>query len=1066
MRHLFAPAFAGFLLASLSAPLSAQVEIHDLELTPTAAYDARLDSGVTQTLPPYGAGLDQAPTMLTVGGEYLFVGRRPEFGTELFATTGQVGGTRLVRDVLPGKEGSDPRFLQPHGQDVVFLARDQAAPVQIDANFNLYRTDGTTAGTQPITTLGIGLDGFFGVIAPRILANGRMVIAGRVANQTRFYGVDLATGAIEALLFADIHLAQNFPYDIGLAGDGSFAFVRGFSDTQSGIFRTDGTAAGTLLLHPLGSVPVGPLAAARDLSDGMFAHGGFVYFPAVDATSGLGLYRTDGTTTSNVYSFQPGANLPEFIDLRRAVSLGSQFLLHAPSFVDFSTKANYDYDIFTTDGMSAPSFALGSIYSSYESSPFQVLGGLPYAIVESFDGVRLMRWTPSGEEVVDVLVDATSGVWPDVDWSLTGMFEAQGELYYAAFDAVLGVQVFVRDAAGSTALAFGMPAGYGDHWPTAFGLEPNGELVFWAQGPDGGGALFRALPGAATATFVESFLPTQPTLSSRPFGFTPLGADTMLFFTEGDASAPERQAWARHANGTVERLLPAGAKVIGVVGQLEFAVGFIGGELRAFFAANDAASGTEIWSTNGTAAGTQLAADLTPGAADTKVTDLLVHQGALFAAVERVGIDAAGQARLWAGAPSGLVKLTDARAQGQLATVGHGVVFRAFTAASGAELWHTDGTPAGTALLKDIRPGSASSNVSEMLSLGERALFMASTPADGKEPWITDGTVAGTKLVANLLPGFLSGTLSEFERGSAGNGQEAGFVMHDPPGKLGTTDGTPGGTLLVTVPAAGVVQAIPAPVEHDGWWYFVFTKTEVGQRQDVWRAKGGQVEQMTTLETSLSVGRIRGLAADETRVVALMDTVANGLELHDVLSGGALVVDSIPGPQHADFFLITEPVRQGELGLVGGAAHFRQTDPLRGHELYVVSLEGATVDDLGGRGVEGAELTSTAPELGTTVTLTATDAPMSAGGTAHLLLYSIPTAQPHTLLTMPGGLAWISAAQFKQLGLFLAPNFQFTLPIPNSPAWAGLEANVQVLSWDLTLMLATPSNGLRVRVGG
>ncbi|MCB9919172.1 MAG: hypothetical protein H6832_12290 [Planctomycetes bacterium] len=83
-------------------------------------------------------------------------------------------------------------------------------------------------------------------------------------------------------------------------------------------------------------------------------------------------------------------------------------------------------------------------------------------------------------------------------------------------------------------------------------------------------------------------------------------------------------------------------------------------------------------------------------------------------------------------------------------------------AATGTELWASDSSNRSY-LVKDIRPGPASSSPSLIGSLGSRMVFEA-WETDGLRVWITDGTEHGTRrIVANsaanyVRPAFLSGS--------------------------------------------------------------------------------------------------------------------------------------------------------------------------------------------------------------------------------------------------------------------------------------------------------------------
>jgi ELWxxDGT repeat protein len=101
----------------------------------------------------------------------------------------------------------------------------------------------------------------------------------------------------------------------------------------------------------------------------------------------------------------------------------------------------------------------------------------------------------------------------------------------------------------------------------------------------------------------------------------------------------------------------------------------------------------------------------------------------------------------------GLAKVT------QLAAANGLVYFSADDGVVGAEPWVTDGTVAGTHLLKDINqdtPTNPGSDPTEFVALGNLVYFAATTIATGREVWQTDGTAAGTIETADVELGDTS----------------------------------------------------------------------------------------------------------------------------------------------------------------------------------------------------------------------------------------------------------------------------------------------------------------------
>ncbi|MEZ6088087.1 MAG: hypothetical protein R3C05_08705 [Pirellulaceae bacterium] len=79
--------------------------------------------------------------------------------------------------------------------------------------------------------------------------------------------------------------------------------------------------------------------------------------------------------------------------------------------------------------------------------------------------------------------------------------------------------------------------------------------------------------------------------------------------------------------------------------------------------------------------------------------------------------------------------------------------FSATDGVNGVELWKSDGTETGTVLVKDIFPGGDESFPSNLTIVGDELYFNADDGVHGHELWKSDGTEAGTELVKDLFPG-------------------------------------------------------------------------------------------------------------------------------------------------------------------------------------------------------------------------------------------------------------------------------------------------------------------------
>jgi ELWxxDGT repeat protein len=170
-----------------------------------------------------------------------------------------------------------------------------------------------------------------------------------------------------------------------------------------------------------------------------------------------------------------------------------------------------------------------------------------------------------------------------------------------------------------------------------------------------------------------------------------------------------------------------------------------------FFRLDNRDGGSELWRSDGTPAGTRRVDDLFV------VSPPYAFQSVLYFAAFSY---AAGQGGLFRLSPHGSPQLLEILSLADqpvtFAPAGDRLLFTGQDEERGTELWTTDGTPAGTHLVRDLRPGPGSSRPEGLTSAGDRVFFSADDGTHGRELWESDGTPEGTRMVADLAPGGYS----------------------------------------------------------------------------------------------------------------------------------------------------------------------------------------------------------------------------------------------------------------------------------------------------------------------
>ena len=127
--------------------------------------------------------------------------------------------------------------------------------------------------------------------------------------------------------------------------------------------------------------------------------------------------------------------------------------------------------------------------------------------------------------------------------------------------------------------------------------------------------------------------------------------------------------------------------------------------------------------------------------------------------------------------------------------IGNTLFFSATDGINGFELWKSDGTSAGTVMVKDIAVGSENSYPGTLTAIGNTLFFTANDGTNGEELWKSDGTAQGTVMVKDINNGSAHSNAYYFT--AVGNSLffSANDGIHGK--ELWKTDGTPSGTIMV-----------------------------------------------------------------------------------------------------------------------------------------------------------------------------------------------------------------------------------------------------------------------------
>jgi ELWxxDGT repeat protein len=407
--------------------------------------------------------------------------------------------------------------------------------------------------------------------------------------------------------------------------------------------------------------------------DSFVGFNGFIFFSADDGVNGIELWKSNGTITMMVKDIYPGT---------------------------------YEQD--------------GEVYPN-SSGPFYSINAAGTFYFSADDGTHGRElWKSDGTTAGTVMVkDICTGVdgdgYPNGS-NISSFVNFNGTLYFSADDGTHGAELWKSDGTtAGTVMVKDVDPGIGeDESPyssqPSYLINVDGTLFFTAtvrEGEQVDYELWKSDGTTAGTVMVSSdavFLPAG-LLNGGGIVYTVASDDTYgaeLWKSDGTTA------------GTVmvKDIYP-GIDNYGVdPNGFAYASAVVGNDL--FFLGNDGTTGYELWKSDGTTTDTVMVKDIYPGInANYNYVHSFINSGGVL-------------------------------------------YFIADDGTHGRELWKSDGTTAGTVMVKDIYPGAYGESVpspTALTSSGNMLFFNANDGTHGAELWQSDGTTAGTVMVKDIYPG-------------------------------------------------------------------------------------------------------------------------------------------------------------------------------------------------------------------------------------------------------------------------------------------------------------------------
>jgi ELWxxDGT repeat protein len=842
-------------------------------------------------------------------------------------------------------------IANPHGfTDVNGVTYFATGRPQYPQSLDLWRTDGSAAGTRRVTDDGMAL------VGEMINFNGTLYFAGGRRNFSTpvLYQTDGTSNGTIQVKQQNSLATSDYPSDFVAMGDTLFflcrdnngvelwrvdqgvaARVKGiYSGSSTGIssldvkltnvngtlyfkandgatgielWKSDGTAAGTVLVKDILPGAVGGLRSTHTEVDDFINVGGVLYFGANDGTSGRELWRSDGTEagTFRVKDVAAGASSSspdQFTEFNgKLFFTANNGQLWSSDGTEAGTSDIYNATI-NPQQMTVVNNALfyttGSSTSALWKSDGTAAGTKKFVLqVGNNVGVNPRQLAAVGNELY--LIANTTG--PEI-WRTDGTPTGTAWTGDVLADGV-GTPRYLTDVAGKLFFTAAPPNGFGSAVYISDGTGPGTRFVkdvasestgsqpvelaalndsLFFQAKDFTQSKLWTTDGTTTGT-----LPFLSTLSQPIYWATSVG-DTVFFIT--NSSQVGNELWK--SDGTAAGTMLVKDIAPGTAGAFfsYWSHPLFNANGTLYFVAYEPATGLEVWKSDGTAAGTTLVKDVTPGSNSSFMTPELdtVNFTLVGDAVYFVVYDGE-RSKLWRtdGTEAGTVEVRDFQYRiSNLVVKDELLYFAAWTAETGSSLWKSDGTAAGTTLVKSYGlrawDGVLIQQSKALIAVGDTLFFLVNSGDPSNfNLWKSDGTTEGTSLVSNALLGANPNFVAA--------GSTLYFVSYaQGPRRLWKSDGTVDGTYYIPSEFDSVYigeEPLQA-ADVSGQLYFIATRSTTGR--ELWRTDGTRITLVSDIRPGNSNSNVGNLLNVNGDLYFTANDGAHGEELWVVRQEAAI----------------------------------------------------------------------------------------------------------------------------------------------------------------------------------